>query len=77
MRHESDPPSTVHAERTVTLPGGQGEITRVLLDDEPEQALPLAFINRFLPPGYSLEGDVTAGAGVTATAFTSVFAPSR
>ena len=25
----------------MTLPGGQGEITRVLLDDEPEQALPL------------------------------------
>jgi autotransporter translocation and assembly factor TamB len=33
--------------------------------DIPEQALPLAFINRFLPPGYSLEGNVTAGAGVT------------
>jgi autotransporter translocation and assembly factor TamB len=36
--------------------------------DIPEQALPLAFINRFLPPGYSLEGDVTAGAGVTLAA---------
>jgi autotransporter translocation and assembly factor TamB len=32
--------------------------------DIPEQALPLAFINRFLPPEVSLEGNVMAGAGL-------------
>lgn len=31
----------------------------------PEQILPLDFINRFMPPEVSLQGDVTVGAGVS------------
>ncbi|MBK7046810.1 MAG: translocation/assembly module TamB [bacterium] len=36
--------------------------------DIPEQALPLDFINRFLPPEYSLDGNVMASAAATMAA---------
>lgn len=48
--------------RWVAAPGARGGV------DIPEQALPLAFINRFLPPEVSLEGQVLVAAGVAVDA---------
>lgn len=48
--------------RWVAAPGARGSV------DIPEQAMPLAFINRFMPPEVSLEGQVLVGGGLTVDA---------